>query len=64
MKKHNKTGRLLYYTGTYISAFGIAFELVEDTPDPLSIIAMPLIIIGVVLLIVSNFFRKDNKDRD
>lgn len=63
MKKHNKTGRLLYYFGTYISAFGIALELVEDTPEPLSVIAMPLIIIGVILLIASNFFRKD-KDTD
>ncbi|WP_077595995.1 hypothetical protein [Oceanobacillus kimchii] len=63
MKKHNKTGRLLYYFGIFISAFGITLELAEDAPELLSIIAMPLIIIGVILLIASNFFRKD-KDTD
>lgn len=63
MRKHNETGRLLYYIGIFVSAFGIALELVDDTPEPLSVIAMPLIIIGVILLIASNFFRK-NKDTD
>ncbi|SFE28240.1 hypothetical protein SAMN05216238_1126 [Lentibacillus persicus] len=58
MKKHNNMGRSLYYIGTFLSAFGIAFELLEDAPDSLSVIAMPLIIIGVILLIASNFFRK------
>lgn len=58
MKKHNGRGRFLYVVGIFISAFGIAFELLEDTPESLSIIAMPLIIIGVILLIASNFFRE------
>ncbi|MYL56245.1 hypothetical protein GLW20_01840 [Virgibacillus halodenitrificans] len=63
MKKHNKTGRLLYYFGVFVGAIGIALELVEDTPETLSILAMPLIIIGVILLIASNFFKKD-RDMD
>lgn len=59
MKKHNKTGRLLYYIGIFLNALGIAFWLTEDISESLSVIAMPLIIIGVILLISSNFFRKD-----
>ncbi|WP_121615447.1 hypothetical protein [Virgibacillus halodenitrificans] len=58
MKKHNKIGRLLYYFGIFVCAVGIALELVEDTPETLSILAMPLMIIGVILLIASNFFKK------
>lgn len=58
MKKHNGMGRLLYFVGIFLSAFSIAFELLEGTPESLSVIAMPLIIIGVILLIASNFFRE------
>lgn len=63
VKKHNKTGRLLYYTGIFVSAGGIGLELGKNAPEPFSVIAMPLIIIGVILLIASNFFRR-NKDTD
>lgn len=58
MKKHNSVGKILSFVGTFLSAFGIAFKLLESTPESLSVIAMPLIIIGVILLIASNFFRE------
>lgn len=49
-------GKSLYYVGIFLSTLSIAFELLEDTPERLSIIAMPLITIRVILLIDSNFF--------
>ena len=63
LKKHNKVGRVLCFIGTFLSAFGIAFEIIKDTPEPFSTFSMPLIIIGVILLIASNFFKgsKENK---
>lgn len=60
MRKHNKIGRSLYFIGIFFSAFGLALILIEDTPKSLSVIGMPLIIIGVTILIASNFFRKNN----
>ncbi|GAA0493871.1 hypothetical protein GCM10008986_20450 [Salinibacillus aidingensis] len=62
MKKHNKMGRVLFFIGTFLSAFGIAFEIIKDAPEPFSAFSMPLIIIGVILLIASNFY-KGSKDK-
>lgn len=59
MKKRNKIGRLLFFIGTVLSACGIALGLIKDTPEPLSTFSMPFIIVGVIVLIMSNFYRVD-----
>ena len=61
LKKHNKVGRFLYFAGIVICSCGIAFKLIDDTPETLSFVAIPFIIAGIILLISSNFFRKQKK---
>lgn len=58
LKKHNKIGRVLFYLGTFLSAFGIAFKNIDDLPETFSAYSITLIIIGVILLIASNFFKE------
>ncbi|WP_223701058.1 UbiA prenyltransferase family protein [Sutcliffiella deserti] len=62
MKKHNKVGRVLFFIGTFFTAFGLAFRFLSDTPEPFFTFSIPLIIAGIILLVASNFFKvsKDN----
>lgn len=57
MKKHNKKGRILFFTGIWVNAIGMALALVEGIPEPLPTFSVPLIILGVILLVSSNFYR-------
>lgn len=63
LKKHNKIGRVLFYLGTLLSAFGIAFKNIKDTPESFSTFSIPLIIIGVILLIASNFYKESKESQ-
>ncbi|WP_084138645.1 hypothetical protein [Halalkalibacter okhensis] len=58
MKKHTKKGRNLVYIGIWINAVGMALALVEGIPEPYPAFSIPLIIVGVLLFIVANFYRE------
>ncbi|MDC3414750.1 hypothetical protein [Terrihalobacillus insolitus] len=59
MKKFNKKGRILFFSGIWVIAFGLALGLIEDVPVPFSTLSIPLITIGVILLIASNFYKRN-----
>ncbi|WP_249872867.1 hypothetical protein [Oceanobacillus saliphilus] len=62
MKKHNRTGKYLYYTGILLFAIGFALNQtigITDAPAPYSSFSVPLIVIGIVLLVTSKFFKKN-----
>ena len=63
MKKHNKIGRILYFTGIWLNAIGLALAFVEGIPEPFPAFAIPMIVVGVILLIASNFFKKNREDK-
>ena len=63
MKKHNKIGRILYFTGIWLNAIGFALAFVEDIPEPFPAFAIPMIVVGAILLIASNFFKKNREDK-
>ncbi|ALX47668.1 hypothetical protein AOX59_03045 [Lentibacillus amyloliquefaciens] len=62
LKRFNRTGKVIAFTGMWISAFGFAFNEtiagVSGTPDSLAALSIPLIAIGIILLITSNFFKR------
>ncbi|WP_430787185.1 hypothetical protein VBD025_15780 [Virgibacillus flavescens] len=60
-KKHTKLGKVIVWIGFlfFMSGFFIVTDLAgEDTPEAFYPFAMPSIIIGIILLIASNFFKK------
>ena len=62
MKKHNSIGKFLYYVGIFLFAIGFTLNQtigIIDAPGPYSSFSVPLIIIGIVLLVTSNFFKKN-----
>ncbi|WP_164669687.1 hypothetical protein [Virgibacillus doumboii] len=65
LKRFNRTGKVIAFTGMWIFAFGAAFnETISDvtgTPKLLTSFSIPLIVIGTALLIGSNFFRKSKR---
>lgn len=65
LKGFNRTGKVIAFTGMWIFAFGAAFnETISDvtgTPELLTSFSIPLIVIGIALLIGSNFFKKKRK---
>ncbi|MCA0987349.1 hypothetical protein [Guptibacillus algicola] len=52
--------RILFPLGVWITAIGIAFNesFIKEIPDYLSVLSIPLLISGLVLIVASNFFRK------
>ncbi|MBP3951724.1 hypothetical protein [Bacillus suaedae] len=62
MRKHNKTGKILYFIGIWINAIGLALLWVEGIPEPYPSFSIPLIVLGVILLISTNFFKKGKDD--
>ncbi|MFC4025508.1 hypothetical protein ACFOUV_17135 [Oceanobacillus longus] len=61
LKKHNRIGKILANIGIYLFAIGFALNPtlgVPDIPEPYSSFSVPLIVIGIVLSVTSNFSRK------
>lgn len=57
-----KTGKWFVYIGIWTFAFGLAFSEwvgMEGTPPLLEAASIPMIIMGLLLIVLSNFFRKD-----
>lgn len=65
LKRFNRTGKVIAFIGMWVFAFGAAFnQTISDitgTPELLSSFSIPLIVIGIALMIGSNFFRKRRK---
>ncbi|NEU32150.1 hypothetical protein GN156_15460 [bacterium LRH843] len=60
-KRFNRTGKVLAFLGICFFASGIAFNEtlgVSSTSDSLASLSIPLIVIGILLSITSNFFRR------
>lgn len=64
LSKKSKPGKIIFIVGFILFVFGIIFNKslgLADTPEYLETIALPIIIFGVIMLIISNFFRKSEK---
>ncbi|MFD1849319.1 hypothetical protein D8M05_15925 [Oceanobacillus bengalensis] len=60
MKKHNRTGKLLYFIGILLFAIGFTLNQtigIIEAPEPYTSFSIPLIVIGIILLVASNFFK-------
>ncbi|WP_345240608.1 hypothetical protein [Pontibacillus salipaludis] len=56
-------GKVLAYVGLWVFAAGFAFSDllgIEGTPELLETLSIPLMVIGVLMLVSSNFFRLKN----
>ncbi|MGR9049638.1 hypothetical protein ACQ4XT_13515 [Halobacillus faecis] len=60
------TGKWLAHLGLWIFAAGLAFSEIlgiDGTPDLLKAASIPMIVIGLLMIITSNFFnKKSSKD--
>ncbi|WP_080874519.1 hypothetical protein [Oceanobacillus timonensis] len=60
MKKHTKLGKRIFWAGFLFTMLGIAFNksigTITDGPEILSTFSVPSIIIGIIIVITSNFF--------
>ncbi|MBD8070028.1 hypothetical protein [Bacillus sp. PS06] len=61
MIKHTKVGRMINLLGIGAFALGMALRITRDTQD-YSSFSLPLIIIGLVLIIATNFFKRKKDD--
>ncbi|KGP91275.1 hypothetical protein N780_08790 [Pontibacillus chungwhensis BH030062] len=53
-------GKVLAYVGLWVFAAGFAFSDllgIEGTPELLETLSIPLMVVGVLMLVSSNFFR-------
>lgn len=64
MKNHTKFGKVIFWIGFLFFMLGIAFNerisLIADGPEVFSTFSTPSIIIGIILIIISNFFKNKN----
>ncbi|MGP4074809.1 hypothetical protein [Halobacillus sp. K22] len=64
-KRKTTTGKWLVYLGLWIFAAGFAFSEfigIEGMPDMLESASIPLVVIGLMMVILSNFFNKKGSD--
>ncbi|MBN3555696.1 hypothetical protein JYA63_15570 [Fictibacillus nanhaiensis] len=61
-KGKTTAGKLLAYLGLWIFAVGFAFSEIiidiDDMPNLLESASIPMIVIGLLMVITSNFFNK------
>ena len=60
----SKTGKIILTVGFVLFISGIIFNKslgLADSPGYLKAISLPLITFGVIMLITSNFFRRNEK---
>ncbi|WP_077324742.1 hypothetical protein [Virgibacillus siamensis] len=62
LKRFNRTGKVIAFIGLWVFAFGIAFNEttsgISGTPESSAASSIPLIVIGIIMLITSNFFKR------
>ncbi|WML44280.1 hypothetical protein [Neobacillus sp. PS3-40] len=56
MGKFTKLGKVMAFIGIWIFASGAAFKTLAVS-EPYSTLSIPLMIVGILLLIASNFFK-------
>lgn len=69
IKKYTKAGNIIFYIGLLVFIFGLSMN--EDIgwkkyyPEDYTNYSMPIMILGVVIIVGTNFFRKKKqKDKD
>ncbi|MGP4038625.1 hypothetical protein ACTWP4_01765 [Gracilibacillus sp. D59] len=64
MKKHTPFGKMVFWLGFVIFVLGIAFngtlDIIQDAPESVYSFSTPAIIIGIILITISNVFKKEN----
>ncbi|WP_077622639.1 hypothetical protein [Sediminibacillus massiliensis] len=63
MKKHNVFGKIIFWLGFFLFILGVSVNgtvgIVKDAPDIVSYYSLPALIVGVLLLLISNGFKKE-----
>ncbi|SET71970.1 hypothetical protein SAMN05421676_10766 [Salinibacillus kushneri] len=63
MHKYTRTGNIIFWTGIVIFVIGAAMhENITGAPEPYTSFARPVMIAGVVVVFLTNFFRKKRED--
>ncbi|MGN8644906.1 hypothetical protein ACTNEO_02310 [Gracilibacillus sp. HCP3S3_G5_1] len=61
MKKHTLIGKVLFWLGFLIFILGFIFNktvgIIQEVPESVYSLSIPAIIIGIVLIIISNVFK-------
>ncbi|WP_018930510.1 hypothetical protein [Gracilibacillus lacisalsi] len=64
MTKHTLFGKVIFWLGFLIFILGFMFNetlgIIQDVPASVYSFSMPAIIIGIILIIISNVFKKEN----
>lgn len=64
MKKQTMFGKVIFWIGLLFFMLGMAFNktlgLKTDGPEEFSTFSIPSIILGIILIVISNFFRNKN----
>ncbi|MRG87502.1 hypothetical protein [Salinibacillus xinjiangensis] len=64
LDKYTKVGKILFWIGLAIFVVGLGFnENLTDAPEQLAGISRPIMITGIVVVFLTNFFRKKKTDR-
>ncbi|WP_456276366.1 hypothetical protein [Bacillus sp. AK128] len=67
MKNHTKIGKVIYWLGFLVFMFGIMFNehigILGEESSEFSSYSIPAIIIGIVLIVITNFFKKSSGNR-
>ncbi|WP_163580814.1 hypothetical protein [Gracilibacillus saliphilus] len=62
MKKHTLFGKVIFWLGFLIFIAGFIFNesigTIQDVPASVYSLSIPAIIIGIILIIISNVFKK------
>ena len=65
MKKHTKFGKVIFWLGFLFAILGLAFNeklgAITDGPEFFSTFSIPSIIIGIILIVISNFLKSKNE---
>lgn len=67
LSRKNKLGKVILIIGFIFFILGIIFNKtlgLTDTPVFLESISLPLIIIGIIILIASNFFKRNSENKE
>ncbi len=63
MKKNTQFGKIIFWLGFLLFILGSAFNetlgIIKDAPGSFYSFSIPAIIIGIILLIISNVFIKE-----
>ncbi|GAA0498439.1 hypothetical protein GCM10008986_26930 [Salinibacillus aidingensis] len=62
MHKYTRTGNIIFWIGIVIFIIGAAMhENITGAPEPYTSYARPVMILSVIVILLTNFFRNDKK---